>query len=84
MAIENLGVGSGYSDQPTKTLMTEDTMNVQALLGKSANTDFLREMIGRAGLTKLCNEMGGFLSGHLYAMFSALRERGEPRASQVV
>ena len=29
--------------------MTEDTMDVQTLLGKSADADFLREMIGFAG-----------------------------------
>jgi transposase-like protein len=39
--------------------MTDDTMNVQALLGKSADADFLREMIGFAAQRLMELEVGG-------------------------
>ena len=38
--------------------MTDDTMNVQALLGKSADSDFLREMIGFAAQRLMELEVG--------------------------
>src|ERR1044072_1634653 len=34
--------------KPTEIPMTDESMNVQAFLGKSADADFLREMIGFA------------------------------------
>ncbi len=45
--------------------MTEDNMNVQALLGKSADADFLREMIGFAAQRLMDLEVGG-LTGAAY------------------
>lgn len=36
----------GCDIQPTETPTTDDTMNLQVLVGKSADADFLREMIG--------------------------------------
>jgi transposase-like protein len=39
--------------------MTDDTMAVQALLGKSADADFLREMIGFAAQRLMDLEVGG-------------------------
>jgi hypothetical protein len=48
VAIGDLRIGLGCEAQPTEIPMTEDNMDVQALLGKSADADFLREMIGFA------------------------------------
>jgi len=45
--------------------MTDDTMTVQALLGKSADADFLREMIGFAAQRLMDLEVGG-LTGAAY------------------
>lgn len=45
--------------------MTDDTMNVQPLLGKSADADFLREMIGFAAQRLMELEVGG-LTGAPY------------------
>jgi len=45
--------------------MTDDTMNVQTLLGKSADADFLREMIGFAAQRLMDLEVGG-LTGAAY------------------
>jgi len=39
--------------------MTDDRMNDQALLGKSADGDFLREMIGFAAQRLMELEVGG-------------------------
>jgi putative transposase len=52
--------------------MTEDTMNVQALLGKSADADFLREMIGFAAQRLMELEVGG-LTGAAYGEKSTER-----------
>ena len=52
--------------------MTEDTMDVQALLGKSADADFLREMIGFAAQRLMDLEVGG-LTGAGYGEKSADR-----------
>jgi putative transposase len=52
--------------------MTDDTMNVQALLGKSADADFLREMIGFAAQRLMDLEVGG-LTGAAYGEKSAER-----------
>jgi transposase-like protein len=52
--------------------MTDDTMNVQALLGKSADADFLREMIGFAAQRLMELEVGG-LTGAAYGEKSADR-----------
>jgi putative transposase len=52
--------------------MTDDTMNVQALLGKSADADFLREMIGFAAQRLMELEVGG-LTGAAYGEKSAER-----------
>jgi transposase-like protein len=45
--------------------MTDDSMNVQALLGKSADADFLREMIGFAAQRLMDLEVGR-LTGAAY------------------
>ena len=52
--------------------MTDDTMNLQALLGKSADADFLREMIGFAAQRLMELEVGG-LTGAAYGEKSAER-----------
>jgi len=39
--------------------MTDDTMNLQALVGKSADADFLREMIVFAAQRLMALEVGG-------------------------
>ena len=52
--------------------MTEDTMNLQALLGKSADADFLREMIGFAAQRLMELEVGG-LTGAGYGEKSVER-----------
>ena len=48
MAIGDLRLGLGCKIQPTETPATDDTMNLQELVGRSAEVDFLREMIGFA------------------------------------
>ncbi len=45
--------------------MPQDMMDLQALVGKSSNADFLREMIGFAGKRLMELELGG-LSGAAY------------------
>lgn len=45
--------------------MTDDSMDVQTLLGKSADADFLREMIGFAARRLMDLEVGG-LTGAAY------------------
>lgn len=52
--------------------MTDDTMNLQALLGKSADADFLREMIGFAAQRLMDLEVGG-LTGAGYGEKSSVR-----------
>ena len=52
--------------------MTDDTMSVQALLGKSADADFLREMIGFAAQRLMDLEVGG-LTGAGYGEKSSDR-----------
>ncbi len=52
--------------------MTDDSMNVQALLGKTADADFLREMIGFAAQRLMDLEIGG-LTGAAYGEKSADR-----------
>ena len=52
--------------------MTDDTMAVQALLGKSADADFLRDMIGFAAQRLMDLEVGG-LTGAAYGEKSAER-----------
>jgi len=52
--------------------MTEDRMDVHALLGKSADADFLREMIGFAAQRLMELEVGG-LTGAAYGEKSAER-----------
>jgi putative transposase len=52
--------------------MTNDTMNLQALLGKSADADFLREMIGFAAQRLMELEVGG-LTGAAYGEKNAER-----------
>jgi transposase-like protein len=52
--------------------MTDDVMNVQALLGKSADADFLREMIGFAAQRLMELEVGG-LTGAGYGEKDAER-----------
>jgi len=52
--------------------MTEDTMDFQALLGTSADADFLREMIGFAAQRLMDLEVGG-LTGAAYGEKSAAR-----------
>jgi transposase-like protein len=55
--------------------MTDDTMNLQALVGKSADADFLREMIGFAAQRLMALEVGG-LTGAGY------REKSYDRLAQ--
>jgi len=52
--------------------MTKETMDVQALLGKSADSDFLREMIGFAAERLMELEVGG-LTGAAWGEKSAER-----------
>jgi putative transposase len=52
--------------------MTDETMNLQALLGKSADADFLREMIGFAAQRLMELEVGG-LTGAAYGEKSVER-----------
>jgi putative transposase len=52
--------------------MTDDTMDLQALLGKSADADFLREMIGFAAQRLMELEVGG-LTGAGYGEKSVER-----------
>jgi putative transposase len=52
--------------------MTDETMNLQTLLGKSADADFLREMIGFAAQRLMELEVGG-LTGAAYGEKSAER-----------
>ena len=71
--------------------MTDDTMSVQALLGKSADADFLREMIGFAAQRLMDLEVGsltgagyGEKSGDRLAQRNGYRERDwETRAGTV-
>lgn len=53
--------------------MTKEMMDVQALLGKSADSDFLREMIGFAAQRLMELEIGG-LTGAAYGEKSAERQ----------
>ncbi|WP_176599245.1 transposase [Sphingobium sp. 15-1] len=53
--------------------MTKEMMDVQALLGKSADSDFLREMIGFAAQRLMELEVGG-LTGAAYGEKSAERQ----------
>jgi hypothetical protein len=52
--------------------MTDDTISVQALLGQSADADFLREMIGFAAQRLMDLEVGG-LTGAGYGKKSSDR-----------
>ena len=52
--------------------MTDDTMNLQALVGKSADADFLREMIGFAA-QRLMDLKVGSLTGAGYGEKSSNR-----------
>ena len=52
--------------------MTDDTMNLQALVGKSADADFLREMIGFAA-QRLMDLEAGSLTGAGYGEKSSDR-----------
>jgi transposase-like protein len=52
--------------------MTDDTVNLQALLGKSADADFLREMIGFAAQRLMDLEVGS-LTGAGYGEKSSDR-----------
>ena len=52
--------------------MTKDEMNLQALVGKTADGDFLREMIGFAAQRLMELEVGG-LTGAAYGEKSAER-----------
>jgi transposase-like protein len=52
--------------------MTDDTMNLQALVGKSADADFLREMIGFAAQRLMDLEVGS-LTGAGYGEKSSER-----------
>ncbi|MGN8000153.1 IS256 family transposase [Sphingomonas sp. 22176] len=71
--------------------MTDDTMNLQALLGKSADADFLREMIGFAAQRLMDLEVGiltgagyGEKSSDRLAQRNGYRERDwETRAGTV-
>lgn len=53
--------------------MTKEMMDVQALLRKSADSDFLREMIGFAAQRLMEQEVGG-LTGAAYGKKSAERQ----------
>ena len=53
--------------------MTKEMMDVQALLGKSGDSDFLREMIGFAAQRLMELEVGG-LTGAAYGEKSAERQ----------
>ena len=53
--------------------MTKEMMDVQALLGKSADSDFLREMIGFAAQRLMELEVGGLI-GAAYGEKSAERQ----------
>ena len=55
--------------------MTDDMMNLQALVGKSADADFLREMIGFAVQRLMALEVGG-LTGAGYG------EKSDERLAQ--
>jgi len=46
--------------------MTDDTMNLQALLGKSADADFLLEMIGFAAQRLMDMEVSGLTGAGLH------------------
>ena len=71
--------------------MTDDTMNLQALVGKSADAEFLREMIGFAAQRLMDLEVGsltgagyGEKSGERLAQRNGYRERvWETRAGTV-
>ncbi|MBB3589638.1 hypothetical protein FHY04_004535 [Sphingomonas sp. BK481] len=52
--------------------MTDDTMNLQALVGKSADAEFLREMIGFAAQRLMDLEVGS-LTGAGYGEKSGER-----------
>jgi hypothetical protein len=52
--------------------MTDDTMNLKALVGKSADADFLREMIGVAAQRLMDLEVGN-LNGAGYGEKSSDR-----------
>jgi len=52
--------------------MTKDEMNLEALVGKTADGDFLREMIGFAAQRLMELEVGG-LTGAAYGEKSAER-----------
>ena len=54
--------------------MTDDTMNLQALVGKRADAEFLREMIGFAAQRLTNLEVGG-LTGVEYGEKSSDRQR---------
>ncbi|ABI62683.1 Transposase [Granulibacter bethesdensis CGDNIH1] len=91
MAIGDLRIGLGCDTQPTETPMTDDTMNLQALVGKSADADFLREMIGFAAQRLMDLEVGsltgagyGEKSSDRLAQRNGYRERDwETRAGTV-
>lgn len=55
----------GCETQPTETPMTDEMMSVQALLGKSADADFLREMIGFAAQRLMDLEVGSLTGAGL-------------------
>jgi putative transposase len=55
--------------------MTDDMMNLQALVGKTADSDFLREMIGFAAQRLMSLEVGG-LTGACYG------EKSDDRLAQ--
>ena len=62
--------------------MTNDTMDLQALVWKSPDADFLREMIGFAAQRLMELEVGG-LTGAAYGEKSPERltqRNGDPRA----